>query len=129
MFRILRFFGTLNQFVLIFLMCCGFCILVNGCKGDQQTGPTEHISVVMKKYSIEPAVIRVKSGSNVDLLVTTADVQHGFDVPQLGIKESVQPGKPTHVKFKAPAKGEYEVICGIKCGPHHDDMQAKLVVE
>ncbi|HEV3037739.1 MAG TPA: cupredoxin domain-containing protein [Candidatus Angelobacter sp.] len=110
-------------------MFCGFSALIGGCKGEQQTGPTEHISVVMKKYSIEPAVIRVKSGSNVDLLVTTADVQHGFDVPQLGIKESVQPGRPTHVKFKAPAKGEYGVTCGIICGPHHDDMQAKLVVE
>jgi cytochrome c oxidase subunit 2 len=113
----------------IFLMFCGFVGLLSGCKGEQATGPTEHIVVVMKKYSIEPAVIKVKSGSNVDLEVTTADVQHGFDVPQLGIKEPVQPGKPAHVKFKAPGKGEYQVICGIICGPHHDDMTAKLIVE
>ena len=110
-------------------MFCGFVDLLGGCKGDQETGPTEHIPVVMRKYSIEPAIIKVKSGMNVDLEVTTADAQHGFDVPQLGIKQPVQPGKPTHVKFKAPAKGEYQVICGIICGPHHDDMQAKLVVE
>ena len=110
-------------------MFCGFVGLLGGCKGDQETGPTEHISVVMRKYSIEPAIIKVKSGMNIDLEVTTADVQHGFDVPQLGIKQPVQPGKPTHVKFKAPAKGEYQVICGIICGPHHDDMEAKLVVE
>jgi cytochrome c oxidase subunit II len=113
----------------ISLMFCGSMALFTGCKGEQAAGPIEHIQVVMRKYAIEPAVIKVKSGSNVDLEITTADVQHGFDVPQLGIKEPVQPGKPTHVKLKAPAKGEYEVVCGVICGPHHDDMTAKLVVE
>ncbi len=110
-------------------MFCGFVGLLSGCRSEQASGPTEHIAVVMKKYSIEPAVIKVKSGSNVDLEVTTADVQHGFDIPQLGIKEPVQPGRMAHIKFKAPAKGEYHVICGIICGPHHDDMEARLVVE
>ena len=129
MFACRRFINRLKQFAFIILISCGFVGLLGGCKGDQETGPTEHISVVMRKYSIEPAIIKVKSGMNVDLEVTTADVQHGFDVPQLGIKQPVQPGKPTHVKFKAPAKGEYQVICGIICGPHHDDMEAKLVVE
>jgi len=119
----------MKKSALISLIFCGFAGLLSGCKGEQASGPTEHIAVVMKKYSIEPAVIKVKSGSNVDLEVTTADVQHGFDVPQLGIKEPVQPGRPAHIKFKAWAKGEYQVICGIICGPHHDDMAAKLVVE
>lgn len=123
------FIGSLRQFVCIFLMLCGFAGLTSGCKGNQETGPVEHISVVMKRYAIEPPIIKVKSGENVDLAVTTADVQHGFDISQLGIKEPVQPGKTTHVKFKAPAKGEYQVTCGIICGPHHDDMEAKLVVE
>ncbi len=84
---------------------------------------------MMKKYSIEPAVIHVKTGSNVELEVTAADVQHGFDVPELGIKEPVQPGKTASISFVAPAKGEYKVSCGVICGPHHDDMVAKLVVE
>ncbi len=119
----------LRQVVFIFLMLWVCAGLSTGCKGNQETGPVEHISVVMKRFVIEPPIIKVKSGDNIDLIVTTADVQHGFDIPQLGIKESVQPGRPTHVKFKAPAKGEYGVVCGIICGPHHDDMQAKLVVE
>ena|ERR1700694_4960591 len=120
---------NIEKSALISLIFCLFAGLPSGCKSDQATGPVERIQVVMKKYTIEPAVIKVKSGSNVELEVTTADVQHGFDVPQLGIKEPVQPGRPAHIKFKAPAKGEYEVICGIICGPHHDDMGAKLVVE
>jgi heme/copper-type cytochrome/quinol oxidase subunit 2 len=41
----------------------------------------------------------------------------------------VRTGQPTIVTLKNPAKGEYKVVCGIICGPHHDDMEAKLVVE
>ena len=83
----------------------------------------------MKKYQIQPAVIRVKSGDNIELEVSAVDVQHGLNIPDLGINTPVDPGKPTIVAFKAPAKGEYPVKCGIICGAHHDDMQAKLVVE
>jgi cytochrome c oxidase subunit 2 len=114
---------------LIFSFCSFFCflLLIAGC---QQSGqPAQHINVVMKKYSFEPSVIRVKAGQPVELDVTTADVQHGFDVPDLGIKEAVQPGKTTTIVFTPKAKGEFNVKCGVICGPHHDDMAAKLVVE
>ena len=83
----------------------------------------------MKKYSIEPAVIHVKAGQTTDLEVSTADVQHGFKVESLGISAPVQPGRPAIVTLKSPARGEYKVVCGILCGPHHEDMQAKIVVE
>jgi cytochrome c oxidase subunit 2 len=98
--------------------------------GCQRTAPpSEHINVVMKKYSVDPPVIRIKSGAVVELLVTTPDVQHGFDIPKLGIKEPVQPGKTTSIILNAPPKGEYQIVCGIICGPHHDDMGGKLIVE
>ena len=100
---------------------------VAGC--SKQPPADVHIKVVMKKYSFDPPVIRVKSGELVELEVTTADVQHGLDIPDLGIKQSVQPGKTATVRFRAPAKGEYRVACGVICGPHHDDMVGKLVVE
>jgi cytochrome c oxidase subunit II len=83
----------------------------------------------MKKYNIQPSVIRLKVGQPVALEVSTADVQHGFDVPDLGIKEPVQPGRPATIRFTPKSKGEYKVTCGIICGPHHEEMTAKLVVE
>src|SRR5690348_2652076 len=101
---------------LIFSFCFCFLLLIAGC---QQSGqPAQHINVVMKKYSFEPSVIRVKAGQPVELDVTTADVQHGFDVPDLGIKEAVQPGKTTTIVFTPKAKGEFNVKCGVICGPH-----------
>ncbi|HYL93883.1 MAG TPA: cupredoxin domain-containing protein [Alphaproteobacteria bacterium] len=112
------------------LLCLSFSlILFAGCQKTGAAAPAQHIAVVMKKYTIEPGVIKVKAGTDVELEVTSADVQHGFDIPTLGIKEPVQPGKPAIIRFKAPAKGEYGIECGIICGPRHEEMLAKLVVE
>jgi cytochrome c oxidase subunit 2 len=111
----------------VILLLLSFLFLLWGC---QKKKPADvRIQVVMKKYTIQPAVIRVQSGQLVELTVTTADVQHGFDVPALGIKEPVQPGRTTRIFLTAPAPGEYKVVCGILCGPHHEDMTGKLVVE
>lgn len=92
--------------------------------------PDVVIHVVMKKYAFDPAVIRVKKGQVVELDVSTADVQHGFSVPDLGIKEPIQPHRaPAKVVFKADRAGVFPMTCSIICGPGHDDMVGKIVVE
>jgi|SRR6476661_8171809 cytochrome c oxidase subunit 2 len=116
----------MNRHSLAFL-ALSFAIFATGCQ--KQSHADQRIQVVMKKYAIEPAVIHVRSGQITELEVSTADVQHGFDVPGLGIKEPVRSGQPAVITLKNPPKGEYKVVCGIICGPHHEDMQAKLVVE
>jgi cytochrome c oxidase subunit 2 len=100
-----------------------------GCRNQPKSAADAHIQVVMKKYTIEPAIIHVKANQTTELDISSADVQHGFDVPGLGIKEPVRTGQPAIVTLKNPPKGEYKVVCGIICGPHHDDMEARLVVE
>jgi cytochrome c oxidase subunit 2 len=99
--------------------------LLAGCGHE----PDVKLSVTMKKYAIEPAEIRVKRGQRVQLTVSTLDVQHGFYVPGLGVKEPVQKNRPAVVIFKADRAGEYPVQCNIICGPGHDDMRAKIIVE
>ena len=91
--------------------------------------PDVKINVTMKKYAIEPAEIHVKQGQTVELTVSTADVQHGFYVPDLGIKEPIQKGKPAVITFEAKKAGTFPVQCSIICGPGHDDMHGSIVVE
>jgi len=116
-----------KSFLFLFPLC--FAYLAVGCRNEPKSAADAHIQVVMKKYTIQPGEIHVKAGQTTELEVSTADVQHGFDVPALGIKEPVRSGQPAIVTLKNPPKGEYKVVCGIICGPHHDDMVAKLVVE
>lgn len=104
-----------------------FALACAGCA--QPPGPTRHVAVAMKRYAIAPAEIRLKQGETVRFEVSTEDVQHGFDVPDLGIKESVNPGRPAVFTYTATQKGSFRVECGILCGPRHDDMKAMLIVE
>ena len=87
------------------------------------------INIVARKYAFEPAVVRVRLGETVTLHITTADVQHGFAVPDLNIEESVKPGVPADVTFHATRAGHFRVDCYIKCGSGHDDMTGEIIVE
>ena len=103
-------------------------LLLSSCT-SKPSGPPQHLRVTMKKFAIEPAVIHVKQSAKVVLDVSTQDVQHGFQVPELGINEPIQPGRPAEISLDTSRKGEFKVECSIICGPGHDDMQAKIVVE
>jgi len=50
-------------------------------------------------------------------------------VPDLGIDEPIQKGKPAEIRFSAKDRGEFKIECDIICGPGHDDMAGKIVVE
>lgn len=122
-------FAAMNRlFALICLVFLGL-LSISGVGCQKPPIVDVRIPVSMKKYVITPNVIRVKSGQRVELDVITTDVQHGLDIPALSIKQPVQPGHTTTVYFTAPAKGEYAMTCGVICGPHHDDMTGKLVVD
>ena len=84
--------------------------------------------VQMRKWAIEPERIEVPANAEVELILTSADVEHGLSIPKLDIREPVQPGKPAVIFFKAPAAGEYPMKCSVLCGRGHDDMRGVLVV-
>ena len=90
---------------------------------------TLRIQITAHRYAFEPAVIRVRKGKDVILEISTTDVQHGFSIKELGIDESIQKGRPAVVNFSPRQIGEYKVECSVLCGPRHDQMRAKLVVE
>lgn len=90
--------------------------------------PNMVLPVVMKKWAIVPDRIVVRQGTRVELIVSTADVEHGFNVPGLAINEPVQPGKPAAVRFLAQTAGTYPMRCSIACGRGHDKMTGVIVI-
>ena len=104
-------------------------ILAGGCGRTGSESPARRIAVVAKKYNFEPKEIRLKQGEPVVLEVTSTDVQHGFHVPGLGISEPIQKGKVAEIRFTPEKRGEYRVECDILCGPRHDEMIGKIIVE
>ena len=84
------------------------------------------------------AVITVKAGQVVKIRVIGKKgpeydkdgAVHSFTINDLKdqgwdvrVKEGVN-----EFTLVAPAPGEYEIICAVKCGQGHDDMKMKLVV-
>ena len=101
-----------------------------GCKdAPRDTAPPDIIrQVIMKKWAIVPNRIEVPQGDQVELVVNSTDVEHGIEIPRLGIREPVQPGRPTIVRFKAKTPGSYPMKCSVLCGRGHDQMTGVIVV-
>ena len=103
--------------------------LLAACNTKPSTHEFKIQRVTMRKFAIEPNVIRVQQGEDVLLTVSTEDVQHGFQVEDMGINEPIQPGKSVDIHLDTSKKGEFRVACSIICGPGHNDMTAEIVVE
>ncbi|HTV14063.1 MAG TPA: cupredoxin domain-containing protein [Acidobacteriaceae bacterium] len=107
-------------------------LLMSGCgrTTPRYSGPPDTvIPVLMKKWAIQPARIVIPQGARVELIVSTADIEHGMAVPGLGINEPVQPGKPAAIRFLAKTPGVYPMHCSIACGRGHDQMTGAIVIE
>jgi cytochrome c oxidase subunit 2 len=87
------------------------------------------IKVVAKKFSFSPSEIVVKKGVPVRLELTSVDVAHGFNCPELGIGAQARPFKTDTVNFVAHKAGSYDCYCDTYCGEGHDDMKAKIIVQ
>ncbi len=107
-------------------------VSMSGCgkKTPVYAGPPDTVlHIVMKKWEIVPSRIEVPQDAKVELIVTTADIEHGIAVPGLGINEPVQPGRVTGVRFLAQTPGVYPMHCSILCGRGHDKMTGEIVIE
>jgi cytochrome c oxidase subunit II len=105
-------------------------LMAAGCRqAPQDDAPPDVIrQVVMKKWAIVPNRIEVQQGQEVELVVTSTDVEHGIAIPKLNIREPVQPGRPTVVRFRAVNVGSYPMRCSVLCGRGHDQMTGVIVV-
>ena len=127
-----RLFPTRAKAGLALLCTVPTLLSMTGCgkKTPMYAGPPDTvIAIVMKKWEILPDRIQVPQGAKVELVVSTADIEHGLGVPGLGINEPVQPGKPAVVRFLAETPGVYPMHCSILCGRGHDQMTGVIVIE
>ena len=63
------------------------------------------------------------------LNITSADVTHGFYVPELDVAKDAQPGIYSQLWFNATQPGTFTIECRQLCGVGHALMVSKLVVE
>ena len=84
---------------------------------------------VARVFSFAPAEIRVPVGSQVTFYITSADVEHGFSIPETGVNTMVTPGWVSSVSHTFKQRGTFLMVCNEYCGAGHHMMAAKLTVE
>ena len=101
----------------------------NSISADPSTGKVVEISMTAKNWEFDPGTVTVHKGDTVKITLTSADVAHGFALPEYGINQRVEPGKPVVVTFVADKSGEFGFRCSVMCGGGHRGMTGKLIVE
>jgi len=62
------------------------------------------------------------------LEIVTADVIHGFYIPDFRLKADAVPGQVNRTWFQAVREGVYDIQCTVICGVDHSRMVAEAVV-
>src|ERR1700680_4446532 len=84
---------------------------------------------IARIFSFTPQHLEVPVGSRVTFYVTSADVEHGFSVPETGVNTMVTPGWVSTVSHTFKQRGTFLLVCNEYCGGGHQMMAAKVTVE
>jgi cytochrome c oxidase subunit 2 len=84
---------------------------------------------VAQIFSFNPHSITVPVGSHVTFYVTSADVEHGFSIPETGVNAMVTPGWVSSVSHTFNKAGTYLLVCNEYCGGGHQLMAAQVEVK
>lgn len=89
----------------------------------------KEFTLTAKRFEFSPATITVNKGDKVRLVVTSLDVPHGISIPEYGINERLDVGKPVTIEFTADKQGSFTSYCSVACGDGHGNMKGKLIVK
>jgi cytochrome c oxidase subunit II len=90
--------------------------------------PERVIRMTAIRFRYSPDVIEVEQGVPVILQLTSLDRDHGFSVPDLGLRIDVEPEKTAQVRFVPDKPGTFPFHCDVFCGSGHEEMAGRIVV-
>ena len=91
-------------------------------------GAEQVVRMTAKKFEYTPSQITLKKGVPVVLEITALDRDHGFKVPELGVRADLKSGQVTRVRIVPNRTGTFEFRCDVFCGSGHEDMSGEIVV-
>ena len=91
-------------------------------------GTERVVSVTARRFSYDPSIIELEQGVAVILELTSLDRDHGFNIPDLGVRADVLRGKTVRVRIVPDKPGTFAFHCDIFCGSGHEEMAGRIVV-
>jgi len=86
------------------------------------------VQVTARRFTYNPGVIELELGVPVVIELTSLDRDHGFAVPDLGLRIDVEPGKTARVRVVPDKVGTFAFHCDVFCGSGHEEMAGRIVV-
>jgi len=92
-------------------------------------GATQRFEVTASRYKFEPARLEVRQGDVVELVLRSADTDHGLAIQSYAVKVAIPKGGETvGVSFVANRVGTFPIECSEYCGSGHKRMRGELIV-
>ncbi len=80
-------------------------------------------------FSFNPQHVQVPLGAHVTFYITSADVEHGFSVPETSINTMVTPGWVSSLSYTFRKPGKFLLVCNEYCGAEHHLMAGDIEVK
>jgi cytochrome c oxidase subunit II len=90
--------------------------------------PERVVQVTARRFSYEPSFIELEVGMPVIIELTSLDRDHGFNIPDLGVRVDVAAGKTVRVRIVPDKAGTFLFHCDVFCGSGHEEMAGRIVV-
>ena len=87
------------------------------------------VSLTARQWSYDPPSITLKMGETVILELTSADVHHGFNLPELNVRADAIPGMKSRTKLTPDKAGTFAFHCDYYCGSGLEGMEGEVVVQ
>jgi cytochrome c oxidase subunit II len=89
---------------------------------------TVTVRIIAEQYDFVPRCVQVPANTPVKFRLTSADVVHGFLLPDTNVNTMIVPGFVSEVRTSFAAPGEYAMPCHEFCGLGHHAMWAHVSV-
>jgi cytochrome c oxidase subunit 2 len=86
------------------------------------------IKMSVKRFEYVPREIALKKGVPVVLEITSLDVPHGFNLPDLKVRADIIPGQVTRVRLVPDRAGTFTFRCDVFCGTGHEELDGLITV-
>jgi cytochrome c oxidase subunit 2 len=86
------------------------------------------VRLIGEQYDFVPPCVSVPANTPVKFRLTSADVVHGFLLPDTNVNTMVVPGFVAEVRTSFAQPGEYEMPCHEFCGLGHHAMWTRVSV-
>ena len=94
----------------------------------QAQGEPRVIEMMARRFTYEPNEIELKAGERVVIAIRSLDFVHGMNIPDLGLRLDLVPGRVTRLELQPKAAGVIDFLCDNFCGEGHERMHGRFVV-